>query len=367
MKVRALVQVADRRFEMQEHQVPTIGTDEGLLQVEACGLCGSDVEQYRGGFSAKGLVRYPLIPGHEPIGRIVELGPEAQRNWNVKVGDRVAVEPHISCGRCHACTSGSYHVCKSLLPVAAPAYGYLPLDFRHGLWGGYAEYLYLHPRTILHKLPDDLPLAIASQYQLLASGIRWSVHVPQTGFGDTVLILGCGQRGLGAVIACANAGVSRIIVTGLARDAHKLALARDLGAHETIIADQENVVERCHALTNNRGVDVILDVTPVAHQPVVDAIEAVRIGGTIVLAGIKGGTTRIPIDTDRIIYKEIVLRGVFTQARPAYEQAIAMLSRSPGTFERLHTHEFPLERASEAIETLAGERGDGAISITLHP
>ena len=367
MKARALTQVADRRLEMIERSVPVIGPDAALLKVEVNGLCGSDVEQYKGSFSAKGLVKYPLIPGHEPVGRIVEIGADAARNWKLKVGDRVAVEPHISCGRCHACTGGSYHLCKSLLPVAAPAYGYLPLDFEHGLWGGYAEYLYLHPRTILHKLPEDLPLEVASQYQLLAAGIRWSVHVPQSGFGDTVLILGCGQRGLGAVIACANAGVKKIIVTGLARDAHKLALARDLGAHHTIVADTENVVARVSELTDGKGVDVALDVTPSATQPVNDAIEAVRLGGTVVLAGIKGGTKTVAIDTDRVIYKEINLRGVFTQARPAYEQAIALLSRSPGTFQRLHTHSFPLERTAEAIETLMGERGEGAICISIHP
>jgi threonine dehydrogenase-like Zn-dependent dehydrogenase len=367
MRTIALMQVADRRLELTEREVPPIGRDAALLEVESCGLCGSDVEQFKGSFSAKGLVRYPLIPGHEPVGRIVEIGAEAQRNWKLKVGDRVAVEPHISCGRCHACTGGSYNLCKSLLPSAAPAYGYLPLDFEHGLWGGYSRHMYLHPRSILHKLPEDLPLEVATQYQLLAAGIRWAVHVPESGFGDTVLILGCGQRGLGAVIACAQAGVGRIIVTGLARDAHKLALARDLGAHHSIVADQQNVVEQVMLLTNGRGADVALDVTPGATQPVIDAIEAVRLGGTVVLAGIKGGTKTVPIDTDKVVYKEIRLRGVFTQTRPAYEQAIALLTRSPGSFARLHTHSFPLERTAEAIEVLSGEREDGAICISIRP
>jgi len=368
VRARAMVQVADRRFDLVEREVPPIGAGAALLKVEACGLCGSDVEQFRGRFTQKGLVRYPLIPGHEPVGRIVEIGAEAARTWGVKVGDRVAVEPHISCGRCRTCTSGDYHLCKSLLPVAAPAYGYLPLDYEHGLWGGYAEYLYLHPRTILHKLPEELPLEVATQYQLLAAGIRWAVHVPHSSFGDTVLVMGCGQRGLGATIALRNAGIGTIIVTGLTRDAHKLALAVDLGATHTIVADRENVVERVMAITGGRGVDVVLDVTPAVTHPIVEAIEAVRIGGTIVLAGIKGGASFVEIDPDRLIYKEVRLQGVFTQARPAYEQAIALLARSPGTFQRLHTHGFPLESAGEAIETLAGERGGGdAICISIHP
>jgi threonine dehydrogenase-like Zn-dependent dehydrogenase len=367
MRASVLAQIADRRLERMEIDVPPIGRDAALLAVEACGLCGSDVEQYRGSFTAKGLVRYPLIPGHEPVGRIAEIGAEAARTWGVKVGDRVAIEPHLTCGRCTSCATGSSHLCKSLMPFAAPAYGYLPLEHEHGLWGGYSDYLYLHPRTMLHKLPEELPLAVATQYQLLAAGIRWSVHVPKTGFGDTVLVLGCGQRGLGAVIACAQAGVSTIIVTGLSRDAHKLALARDLGAHHAILADGGDVVAQVMAVTGGRGVDVVLDVTPVASQPVLDAIEAVRIGGRIVLAGIKGGATKIAIDTDRLIYKEITLSAVFTQGRAAYEQAIAMLSGAPGLFERLHTHSFPLSDAETAIATLSGEREDGAICVSLHP
>jgi threonine dehydrogenase-like Zn-dependent dehydrogenase len=368
MKARAMVQTRDRHLEMVEHEVPRVGPDEGLLKIEACGLCGSDIEQYRGNFVQKGLVRYPLIPGHEPIGRIVEIGADAAKSWGVKVGDRVALEPHLSCGRCGACSRGSYHLCKSLLPVNPAAYGYLPLDFGHGLWGGYSEYIHLHARSRMHKLPEALPLAVASQYQLLAAGIRWSVHVPKTSFGDTVLILGCGQRGLGSVIACAAAGVRQIIVTGLARDAHKLALARDLGAHATIVADRENVVQRVMELTNDRGADVIVDLTPVATQPIVDAIDAVRVGGTIVLAGIKGGSATVPLDSDRVVVKELTVQGVFTQTGPHYDQAISLLARDSAKFTRLATHAFPLGRAADAIETLAGERaGENAICVSLSP
>lgn len=362
-----MAQVADRRFELIEREVPKVRADEGLLQVEICGLCGSDVEQYHGKFVQKGIVRYPVIPGHEPIGRIVEIGAEAGKAWGVKKGDRVALEPHLACGRCRSCTEGAYHLCKSLLSVPAPSYGYLPLDFGHGLWGGYSQYVHLHPRTRLHKLPEDLPLEVASQYQLLAAGVRWSVHVPQSSFGDSVVILGCGQRGLGSVIACANAGVRKIIVTGLSRDAHKLALARDLGAHHTLEADRQNVVECVMQLTGG-GADVVVDVTPLASQPVLDAVGMVRIGGTVVLAGIKGGTTTVNLDTDAVVFKEIAIRGVFTQGAPAYEQAIEILSRSPARFTRLHTHDFALEDAAQAIETLSGERGDiGAICVSIRP
>ena len=241
MKSRVMVQVADRRIEPDEHEVPPVGPKEALLRVEACGLCGSDVEQYRGNFAAKGIMRYPVIPGHEPVGRIAEIGADAARSWGVSVGDRVALEPHLSCGRCELCLGGAYHNCRSLMPPGAPpCYGYTPRDVGHGLWGGYSEYIHLHERTMLHRVPETMPLALALLYQPIAAGIRWAVHVPATAMGDTVLILGHGQRGLGAVVAAREAGARTIIVTGTSRSAYKLRLAEALGADHTIEADREN-------------------------------------------------------------------------------------------------------------------------------
>jgi len=368
MKAKVMIQTGDRRLEMAEHEVPKVGADEGLLRVEACGLCGSDVEQYKGQFTEKGIIRYPLIPGHEPIGIIHEIGAGASRNWGVKKGDRVALEPHLTCGTCRVCLGGRYHLCKSLLPVATPAYGFLSTDFGHGLWGGYGEFIHLHRRTIMHKLPDSLPLSVATMYQAIAAGVRWSVHVPESSFSDTVLILGCGQRGLGAVLACANAGVRTIIVTGLARDRFKLQLARTLGAHHTIEVDSEDTLTRVMEITGQQGVDVAVDVSPGATQPINDAIKAVRVGGTVVLAGIKGGQSSVNIDSDYVVTREISLRGVYSQGNKAYEQALDLISRNVERLKPMHTHEFPLEQAATAIETLAGEReGENAICVSIHP
>ena len=368
MKARVVIQTADRKLEMAEHEVPPVASGTALLAVEACGLCGSDVEQYKGAFTAKGIATYPLIPGHEPIGRIAEISKEAARNWGVKAGDRVAVEPHLSCGLCRSCLDGSYHLCKEVRPTGLPAYGFLPLDFGHGLWGGYSSHLHLMPRTILHRIPEEMPIELATQYQSLAAGVRWAVQVPKTALGDSVLILGPGQRGLGSVIACREAGAGTIIVTGLRRDGHKLDLARALGAHHTIIADEEDIVERVLALTGGRGVDVAIDVVPASPQPIIDAVGAVRIGGTIVIGGVKGRTTKVALDSDRILFRELTIKGVYSQGSAAYVQALRLLAENRYDLVRLHTHSFPLEEADKAIRTLAGEvPGADAISVSLHP
>ena len=370
MKSKVMVQVADRRIEQDEHEVPRVGPGEALLRVEACGLCGSDVEQYRGTFAAKGIMRYPVIPGHEPIGRIAEIGKDAARMWNVKEGDRVALEPHLSCGRCDLCLGGDYHNCRSLMPPGAPpCYGYTPRDVGHGLWGGYSEYIHLHERTMLHKVPETMPLALATLYQPIAAGIRWAVHVPALGMGDTLLILGHGQRGLGAVVAAREAGAKTIIVTGTSRSAHKLRLAEALGADHTIEADREDVVEQVMQITNGKGVDVALDVVPGTAQPVMDAVAATRIGGTVVLSGIKGKDEVVNLDVEGVIYKEIAIKGVYSQARDAYIEAFRMLAENKYRLERLHTHEFPLASAEEAIQTLGREHNTDQqpICVSLHP
>lgn len=368
MKARVVIQTGDRRLDMAELPIPRVGEDEALLTLEACGLCGSDVEQYRGHLTEKGIVSYPLIPGHEPVGFIEEIGTEAARAWGVSRGDRVAVEPHLSCGYCRSCLGGAYHLCKSVRSNGLSAYGFLPLDFGHGLWGGYATHMHLLPRTILHRIPKDLPIDLATQYQALAAGVRWAVQVPRTSLGNSVLILGPGARGLGAVIACKSVGAGCVILTGLARDRHKLDLGLALGADHVIVADLEDTVERVLDLTGGQGVDIAIDVVPAATQPIIDAVGAVRLGGTIIIGGVKGGRNTLALDSDQVLFKEITIQGVYSQGAAAYAEAIRMLVDNKFDFARLHTHSFPLEAADLAIRTLAGEvEGEKAISVSLHP
>ncbi len=369
MKSRVMLQVDDRQLVEEEWEVPPVGAKEALLKVEACGMCGSDLEQYRGTFVANKITRYPFIPGHEPIGRIMEIGAEAAKSWGVKVGDRVALEPNLSCGRCDLCLRGRYTNCRSLMPPGAPpAYGFTPTDVGHGFWGAYSDYMHLHERTLLYKLPESMPISLASLYQPLAAGISWAVQVPQTQLGDSVLILGHGQRGLGAVIAARRAGASLIIVTGTSRSRTKLQVALALGAHHVIESDVENVAERVMQITGGRGVDVILDVVPVSTQPIVDAVEVARVGATIVLSGIKG-PIGVSLNVDRIIYKELIIKGVYSQGNKAYREAFRILDEGPQGLDLLHTHEFELSDAVDAILTLGKEKQSPVdpICITLHP
>ena len=371
MKSLIVKQIEDFKLEPDYLDIPKITKDTAILKVDACGLCGSDVEQFKGSF---GYVSYPLIPGHEPIGTIIEIGSEAKNRWNVNIGDLVALEPHISCGSCFSCISGNYHLCKVEAKKITwtgnqglPAYGYMPMSYDHGLWGGYSQYMYLHPNTVLHKIPKNIPLEIASMYQALAAGVRWAVQVPKTSIGDTVLILGSGQRGLASVIACKEVGAKNIIVTGLKKDKHKLNLAKFFGANHTINIEEEDTIEKVMEYTDGQGVDVILDVVPIATQPIVEAIEVAKIGATIVLGGVKGKKSSLSIDTDKILFKELTVRGVYSQGYEAYQESLRMLEENKYDFSKLKTHEFSLINAEKAIKTLYDKVDEEAICIHLNP
>ena len=341
-----MVQTAPRTLEPRELPPPEIGPDDALLRIEACGICGSDVEQFEGVIK----VPLPLVPGHEPLGVIEEIGERAARRWHVERGDRVAVETMLPCHACGRCLQGAYHLCGE-----RRIYSYIPLDQPPGLWGAYAEYLYLPPNAILHKVDPGLPPEIAVLFNPLGAGFRWAVEMPGTAPGDTVLVLGPGQRGLASVIAAREAGAGKILVTGLSRDAHKLDLALEFGADAVIDVEKEDARARVRELTDGRGADVVVEVTAFATEPVRDAIDFAAPGGTIVLAGVKGMKPVEDFVSDKIVLKELTVQGAIGVTYGAYQRAIQLIESGRIPLAKMQTHVFPLREAERAIRTLAGE------------
>jgi threonine dehydrogenase-like Zn-dependent dehydrogenase len=363
--VVAAVQTGARAIELVELPRPTVGRDDAILRVEACGICGTDVEQYRGEMDGVIDLRYPLVPGHEPVGIIDEIGVDAAERWGLTVGDRVAVEPFVPCGSCRYCLSGAYEHCDGWPQMMA--YGFISTGVAPGIWGGYATHLYLHPKAVLHRVPAAMPADLAVLFNPLGAGIRWGVTLPGTTIGSTVLVLGPGQRGLATAAAAKVAGARTVIVTGLSGDRHKLDLALALGADHVIDVESEDLVPRVREFTAGAMADIVVDVTANATGPVVDAIDAVRPGGTIVLAGLKG--TAVPsFPSDKLVLRGITLIGARGVTAPAYRDAVDLLAAERLPFDRLRTHVFPLAEAERAIQTLAGEvLGEHAINVVIAP
>jgi threonine dehydrogenase-like Zn-dependent dehydrogenase len=362
VKTRAIVQTGPHELELRELPVPEIDDDSALLRVEACGICGTDVEQYAGLIPA----RFPLIPGHEPVGVIDRIGSRAAERWGVKVGDRVAVENYMPCSHCTPCLEGRYPRCESR--EGNFGYGHIGLAHPPGIWGAFADYMFLDPATVLHRLRPDVSPTVATLFNPLGAGHRWAIEVGGVKPGDMVVVLGAGQRGLASLIAARAAGADQVIVTGLRADAHKLALAKRLGADEVIDVEAEDTVTRVFKLTEGRCADVVIEVASSATGPVLDAIHCAKAGGTVVLAGLKGFKPIGGFVSDVVVIKEITIKGAFAVTNRSYRWAVRTIEAGAVPIEAMHTHDFELADTELAIRTLAGEvPGENPIHCSVRP
>ncbi len=362
-KTRSMVLEAVRRLSFREFDVPEIGEEDGLLKVEMCGVCGSDVGIYTG--KASRILPYlPLILGHEILGRIAAMGPTACRRHGVKVGDRVVVEFAFGCGHCAACLSGRYVFCEK-----SGRYGtYVSCQTPPHLWGAYGEYLYLPPRAMIHKIREDVPAEAAVLVcAVMGNAVRWLRQVGGASVGQTVVIEGPGQQGLAGVVVARECGAARIIVTGTSADARRFEMARLLGAHHCVDVLKEDPVETVREITEGRMADLVMDVTG-RPQGALTAVDLLKKGGTAVLPGLYGTATQVPLLLDKVVLNEIRLQGVYSHDLNAVGPAIAIVESGRYPLEKLVTHRFALPDAEKALQTAAGEvPGEHPIKVVLVP
>jgi alcohol dehydrogenase len=345
----ALVLEVPRSLVRREIPLPEIGADDALLRVEACGLCGTDHEEYTGQL----FPGYAFVPGHESVGVVERIGPDAARRWNVRAGQRVAVEVFLSCGRCAECRAGTYRRCER--HGLRDMYGFVPVDRAPGLWGGYAQYQYLAADSLLLPIPDALDAVTATMFNPLGAGIRWAVTVPDLKPGAVVAVLGPGVRGLSAAAAAREAGAAFVMVTGLGpRDAQRLALAREFGAD---LAVDVGVDDPVRALLSAAGslADVVVDVTAKAPAALGQAVALARAGGTVVLAGTRGSSDTPGFDPDLVVYKELRLLGALGVDAVAYRAALDLLATGKYPFAELPCRVVGLDAVDGLIRAMAGE------------
>lgn len=354
----AMVLAAPRHLEARRFPLPDIGADDGLLRVEACGLCGTDHELYTGHIPARG----PLIPGHETVGVIEAIGEEAAARWGVAVGDRVAVECFQSCRHCASCAAGVYRRCAR--NGLRTLYGMTPITVPPALLGGYAEHHYLTPDSMLVPVPASLDAVEATLFNPVGAGIRWGAELPGTGPGDVVAVLGPGIRGLAAVAAAREAGAERIMVTGCGeRDHPRLEAARDFGADVTVDVATDDPVVAIRELSDGAGASVVVDVTANAPAALGQAVAIAGRGARVVLAGVRNSTATPGFDPDSVVYKELTIIGALGVDAPAYRRALALVASDRYPFRSVAQRVEPLERAGELLATMAGE---GAAAPPVH-
>ena len=338
---------------------PSVSDDDALLRVEACGLCGTDHEQYTGTLHPG----YAFIPGHETVGVVEQVGAGASRRWGIGPGDRVAVEVFQSCGRCAPCRSGEYRRCVE--HGLRDMYGCIPVDTPPALWGGYAEYEYLGPAARVLRVPAEIDPVVATLFNPLGAGIRWAATLPDTSSGDVVAVLGPGVRGLSAIAAAKEAGAGFVMVTGLGhRDAERLDLAAAFGADLAVDVSANDPVR---ALRDASGglADVVVDVTANAPEAFTQAIALARPGGTIVVAGTRGEGSDFSPDT--IVYKELRILGALGVDTDAYRAAFDLLASGRYPFADLPRRVEGLGGAEDLVRTMAGEGDAPPVHGVLAP
>ena len=351
---RALVLTAPRQIGFRDLEVPRPETDCALLRVEACGLCGTDHEMYTGHLPAA----VPLVPGHETVGVIEEVGQEAAARWQVGVGDRVAVECFQSCRRCRPCRTGVYRRCEK--NGLGTAYGLSPLDTPPSLSGGWAEYHWLGPDTMLVPVPEELEPIDATLFNPVGAGIRWGAELPATGPGEVVAVLGPGIRGLASAAAAREAGAAFVMMTGKGAGDHpRLETAADFGVDLVVDVDDQDPVQALRSATGIRGADVVVDVTANAPSALGQAVDLAAVGGRIVLAGTRNSAETPGFRPDVVIYKELRLIGALGVDTTAYRQALDLVARDQYPFRSVTRRVAPLDEADDLLSTMAGE-SDGA-------
>ncbi|MDE8734432.1 zinc-binding dehydrogenase [Eubacteriales bacterium DFI.9.88] len=356
---RAAVLKGVRDMEIQEFPIPKISEDDALLKVEMVGVCGTDTHMYQG----SGSNVWPLIMGHEFVGTIEEIGAVKAQISGCKKGDRVVVESRFGCGVCEPCIRGKYNQCVHKL-----GYGFMvSCDTPPHLWGAYSEYVYLPKRAILHKISKDVPLkAAVLTCAVLGDSVRWLGHIGGVSLGDTVVILGAGQQGLGGIVAAKEAGAKTVIITGRNKDKERFKMAEKLGADHIINIEKEDEAAAVKRITDGEMADIAFDCSG-STAAMAKSTELVKKGGVIATPGMYGGK-KTPIDFDTVVFNEIQIRGAHTHNLASVKAAIDIINSRKYPLEELVTHVYGLSQAELAVQAAGYEiEGEFPIKVAIDP
>lgn len=334
---KAAYMTETHKIEIREIERVKPKADQVVVKLEYCGICGSDVHYYENGRIGDFVVEGDFILGHECAGTITELGDGVK---NLKIGDRVCLEPGITCGQCEFCKSGKYNLCPDVEFLATPPY--------HGALKNYIAF----PENMCFKLPDNVSTKEGALVEPLAVGL----HAASQGsikLGDKVIILGAGCIGLVTLLAAKAYGATHVTVVDVIEK--RLEFAKKLGANDVINAKDTDVLKRINELTNNSGLDVVIE-TAGSEITVKQTPYLVKRGGTIVLVGMAPKDI-IEYDISKIMAKEAQIKSVF-RYRNLYPVAIEAISDGKIDVKGIITHEFDFDDVQEAFDYVIKHKDD---------
>ncbi|GLT36017.1 hypothetical protein SLA2020_104220 [Shorea laevis] len=340
--------VGIENLKIQPYHLPPLGPHDVKVRIKALGICGSDVHHFKHMRCANFIVKKPMVIGHECAGIIEEVGSEVEY---LAVGDRVALEPGISCMQCDLCKDGRYNLCRQMKFFGSP-----PTN------GSLANKV-VHPASLCYKLPDNVSLEEGAMCEPLSVGVH-ACRRANIGPETSVLIMGAGPIGLLTLLAARAFGALRIVIVDV--DARRLSMAKDLGADETIqvSTDIQDISEDVMKIQSAvpLGIDVTFDCVGV-NKTMSMALGATRSGGKVCLIGLAQTEMTLPLTPAAA--REIDVIGIF-RYRNTWPLCIEFLRTGKIDVKPLITHRFGFsqEEIEEAFKTSAG--GGSAIKVMFN-
>jgi threonine dehydrogenase-like Zn-dependent dehydrogenase len=353
--MRAVVAYAPGDYRLETVPVPRAGADEIIVKVEACGICAGDIKSYVGAESFWGgngqppYIKAPMIPGHEFLGHVVEMGENVAKKGSVKLGDRLISEQIVPCWECRFCKRGEYWMCEK-----HDVYG-----FQNNVNGGFAEYMRYPKEGINHQVPQDLPIEKAILIEPYACS-AWCVKRANIQWDDVVVLAGAGTLGLGMVGAAKLRSPKKLVVMDTKPD--RLELAKKFGADLVLNPLNDDVVKIVKEMTNGYGCDVFIEAT--GHpNAVVQGLQMIRKLGRFVEFSVFSHDVTVDwsIISDR---KQLDILGVHL-APYCYPFVIDAIGDGRLPTEGVVTHRLPLEEYEKGIAMM--KKGDKSLKILLEP
>ncbi|MGE0581726.1 MAG: L-threonine 3-dehydrogenase [Steroidobacteraceae bacterium] len=334
--MRALVKAkAEPGIWMQDVPEPTIGHNDVLIRMRRTAICGTDMHIYKWDDWARRTIRVPMAVGHEYCGEIVEIGSEVR---GFSIGDRVSGEGHLTCGYCRNCRAGRRHLCRNTVGVGV------------NRPGCFAEFMAL-PAVNVFKLPDAIDDEIASILDPFGNATHTALSFGLV--GEDVLITGAGPIGIMAVAIARFAGARHIVITDV--NDYRLALARRLGATRVVNVARDSLDGAMQSLGMVEGFDVGMEMSgnPAAFR---DMLRTMHHGGSVAMLGIMPEGTGI--DWDQVIFKGLMLKGVYGREMFETWYKMASMLQSGLDIRPVVTHRLPIVDYRDGFEIMgSGQSG----------
>ena len=335
--MKAAVMEGIGKMAVVQRPVPEPKDDEVLVKVEYVGVCGSDLHYYESGAIGNYVVQPPFVLGHEAGGTVVKVGAGVT---HLSVGDKVALEPGKTCGKCEFCREGKYNLCKDVVFFATP-----PVD------GVFQEYV-AHEADLCFKLPENVSTLEGALIEPLAVGFHAAIQ-GDAHLGQKAVVMGAGCIGLVSMMALKARGVSEVYVVDIMEK--RLDKAMELGADGVINGAKEDVLEVVKQLTHGNGMDLVVE-TAGTEITTRQAIYMAKKGANIVLVGYsKSGEMTLPMSL--VLDKELIFKTVF-RYRHIYPMAIEAVAAGKVNLKGIVTDVFTLDEAQKAMDYSVNNKAD---------